>query len=476
MAVPHTIEGTRLLRNLGVTAPAPIQYYYDWAGGKPFDSQRKTADLLSTSRRAYVLNEMGTGKTRSALYAYDFLRREGHARRALIVAPLSTLVSVWENEIFENFHHLSTVVLHGSREKRKKLLAVDADCYIINHDGVAVIQEDLVKRGDLDCIILDELAVYRNARAERSKAVRPLVQAAAYAWGLTGQPTPNEPTDAYGQVRLITPESVSFSFKAYRESVMQQVSQFRWIPKQDANDTVYKLMQPSIRVTRAECFDLPPVTYSNRQVAIDPRAAKAYKTMMDELAVAVKSTSVTAANEGVKLSKLLQISAGFVYDGDGKGHYIGGLGRIKTVFEIVEESKGKLIVFAPFKFLVSLYGAALAKRYTVETITGDTPKSSRDRIFTSFQRSDAPRIIVAHPATMSHGLTLTAADTIVWTAPITSLETYEQANARITRPGQTDHAHIIHVMSTQAEAQVYARLRRKAKMQGALLELFESHP
>ncbi len=476
MAVPHTVEVTRLLKNLGVDAPSPIEYYYDWAGGKPFDSQKKTAVLLSNCRRAYVLNEMGTGKTRASLYAYDFLRQSGQVRRALVVAPLSTLVSVWENEVFENFHHLSCTVLHGTRQKRLKLLAVESDIYVINHDGVGTIQAALAQRRDIDCIIVDELAVYRNARAERTKALAPLVRSAAYAWGLTGQPTPNEPTDAYGQIRLITPEQVSYSFKAFRDSVMRQITQFKWLPRADANDTVFKLMQPSIRVTRAECFDLPPVTYSNRQVDLDPRAVKAYKKMMDELAVTVKTEKVTAANEGVKLSKLLQISAGFVYDAAGTGHYVGGLQRIKTVFEIVEASKGKLIVFAPFKFLVKLYGSALAQRYKTACISGDTPKGERDKIFAGFQRGTDPRILVAHPATMAHGLTLTAADTIVWAAPITSLEIYEQANARITRPGQTEHAHIIHVMSTRVEEQVYARLRRKARMQGALLELFESHP
>jgi SNF2 family DNA or RNA helicase len=174
----------------------------------------------------------------------------------------------------------------------------------------------------------------------------------------------------------------------------------------------------------------------------------------------------------VKLSKLLQISAGFAYDGDGKGVYVGGVGRIREVFNIVEEASGKVIVFAPFRFLTELLGAALAKRWDTAIIHGETPKGRRDEVFTGFQHGEHPRVIVAHPATMAHGLTLTRADTIVWAAPTTSLEIYEQANARITRPGQLSHAHIIHIMSTKAEAQVYSRLRRKAKMQGALLEMF----
>ena len=470
MALPHDVDVVRMLYNFGVHVPSPIAYYYGWAGNKPFDSQIRTASLLSVHRRAFVLNEMGTGKTRAALFAYDYLRSIGKASKVLIVAPLSTLVSVWEQEVFENLFHLQTAVLHGDKKRRLKLLAGPADCYVINHEGVAVIRDELAKRPDIDTIIVDELAVYRNARSNRWKALAPLVAKAKYAWGLTGSPTPNEPTDAYGQIKLLTPTNVSYSFKAFRDETMRQITAFRWIARDDANDIVYHRMQPSIRVTRAECFDLPPVTYSARDIPMDPRAAAAYKEMFDKLATTVGA--VVAANEGVKLSKLLQLSAGFIYKNDGKATYVGGLARIREVFDIVEEATGKVIVFAPFKFLVELYAKALAKKYETRMIHGEVAKSERDKTFVEFQRGTSVRVLVAHPQTMAHGLTLTAANTIVWAAPTMSLEIYEQANARITRPGQKDHAHIIHIQSSKAEQQVYARLRKKAKMQGALLELF----
>lgn len=472
MSVPHREDTTLLLRNLGHNIAGPIQYYYDWNGGTPFDSQRVTADLLSTNSRAYVLSEMGVGKTRAALYAYDYLRKIGVANKCLIVGPLSTLVGVWENEIFENFPYLTTGVLHGDRKKRLKILAQDLDCYVINHDGVEVLHRELFARNDIDTIIVDELAVYRNARSERWKNLRPIVQRAKFAWGLTGAPTPNEPTDAYGQIKLLTPDRVGYSFKSFKDSTMRQLTQFKWIPRKEANDVVVAAMQPSVRFTREQCFDLPPTTYSNRFVETDPRAAKLYKKMFDELAVMVKAKEVTAANEGVKLSKLLQLATGFVYDAEGKGHYIGGVARFKTIIETIESTTNKVIVFAPFRYLVTLIGQVLSKKYDVAIIHGETPKAERDAAFIGFQRSTTPHVIVAHPQTMAHGLTLTKADTIIWAAPITSLEIYEQANARITRSGQNNHTHIVHVQSSAVEKYVYDRLRRKAKMQGALLEMF----
>lgn len=473
MALPHEPEVVRLMFNLGVKIPEPIRYYYDWRGTTPFANQIDTAALLTTHRRAFVLNEMGTGKTRAALFAFDYLKLIQRAHRLLVAAPLSTLSTVWEDEIFRNFHHLSCVVLHGSAAKRRKLLASNADVLIINHDGVEVIRADL-EAADIDSMIIDELAVYRNSQTDLWKAAKPLVTKAKYAWGLTGAPTPTAPTDAYGQVKLLVPENVSFSFKAFKQETMLQISQFKWIDREDANDHVFKVMQPSIRVSRDEAFDLPPVTYQNRMVALDPRAARAYKDMFDDLATQVAAKEITAANEGVKLSKLLQISAGFAYDGDKEGNYIGAVPRIKEVFNICEGAARKVIVFAPFTYLAELLANALGQRYSVALVHGGIGQTRRNEIFTNFQNSVEPTIIVAHPETMAHGLTLTRADTIVWASPTVSLEIYEQANARITRPGQTTHAHIIHIMSTKAEQQVYARLRFRAKMQGALLELFES--
>jgi SNF2 family DNA or RNA helicase len=475
LAIPHTEDTVKLMRNMGENPAAPIQYYYDWMGGTPFDSQRVTADLLTVNNRVFVLSEMGVGKTRATLFAYDYLRKTGKLHTLLVVAPLSTLVTVWENEIFENFPHLTTAVLYGDRKRRNKILKLPADVYIINHDGVEVLHRELFARADIDGIIIDELAVYRNPRSNRWKFVRPLIARAAYACGLTGSPTPNEPTDAYGQIKLLTPERVGYSFKSFRDSTMRQLSQFKWIPKPDANDIVLRAMQPSIRFTRDQCFDLPPTTYSTRQIELTPAAARAYKDMCDELVAQIAAKQVTAANEGVKLSKLIQIACGFVYDAEGKGHYIGGAQRLREVFEVIEESGGKCIVFAPFRYFVEVLNVALKNRYQCAMIHGETPKGDRDRIFAEFQKGVNLRVIVAHPGTMAHGLTLTAAATIIWSAPIASLEIYEQANARITRPGQTQNTSIIHIQATKAEQHIYSRLRRKAKTQGILLEMFETN-
>lgn len=474
MVVPHTHDVVKLARNLGLKAPAPIMVRYDWNGDSPFKTQKVTAAMLTMNRRAYVLSEMGTGKTRSALYAIDFLIREKQIQRAIIVAPLSTLTTVWYREVFRYFNHLSVGVLHGSRERRKEVLAQDHHIYVINHDGIKTVLPDLLKRMDIGAVVVDELAAFRNARTDRWKALAALVGNRKFAWGLTGSPTPNEPSDAWGQAKLLTPERAPKFFKNFKEATMQQVSTFRWVPRHDSKDTVYDMLQPAVRFKRDDCVELPPVIYDTREAPLTPEQKRVYTEMMRHMKTAFAAGEVNAANEGVLMSKLLQITTGFVYTRDGKAVELDNSPRMDALIELIDEAEGKVIVFVDFIHASKMVADHLIKQgYSVAQVSGETPKSARDQIFTEFQSAEFPRIIVAHPKCMAHGLTLTAANVIIWFSPTTSLDTYEQACARITRPGQTRKQLIMHLTGTPVESKLYRRLQQKASLQGALLEMFE---
>jgi SNF2 family DNA or RNA helicase len=474
MVLPHTHEVVRLARNLGLKAPAPIMAQYDWSGGKPFRTQKITAAMLTMNRRAYVLSEMGTGKTRATLFAVDFLIKCGVIERAIVIAPLSTLTTVWYREIFRYFNHLSVGVLHGDRKRRKKILAQDHQVYVINHDGVRTVLPDLLARRDIQCVVIDELASFRNARTDRWKDIAALIHQRQYAWGLTGSPTPNEPADAWAQVKLLTPSRVPKYYKHFKEATMQQVSTFRWVARKDAKDTVYEVMQPAVRYKRDDCVELPPVIYDTREAPLTKRQQEIYDQMMRHSKVAFANGEATAANEGVLMSKLLQITTGFVYTKDGRAVELDNSTRMDALVELIDEAEGKVIVFVDFIHASKMVAERLkALGYSVEQVSGETPKAERDRIFTAFQGAAFPRIIVAHPKCMAHGLTLTEANVIIWFSPTTSLETYEQACARITRPGQTRKQLIMHLTGTAVESKLYKRLQQRASLQGALLEMFE---
>lgn len=470
--VPHDHEATKLLNNLGYSVGSPILHHYDWCNTTPFESQKVTAALMVDNKRAYILNDMGTGKTRASLYATDYLIKTGEIKKVLVVAPISTMTQVWEKEIFECFPHRRSIVLHHtSKQKRLAFLEEDADYYIINHDGLKLLEKELINRSDIDAVIIDELAILRNARTARWKAANRILQTKPWAWGMTGSPTPKEPTDAYGQIRLLTPQRVPKFFKAFQAETMVQLTQFKWIPRKDANDTVHRLMQPAVRYSREDCIDLPPTTYSTREVALSSEQEDAYAEMKREFTTQFKGVEITAANAGVMASKLIQIGAGFAY-ADGVPITLDCSARVNALKDILDSTPHKVIVFSPFKYSVDTLATLLMKDYSVEKIHGDVSKKERDRIFSAFQGSSEPRVLVAHPQVMAHGLTLTSANTIVWYSPLWDLEIYEQANARITRPSQKNNTHIIHLQASGIEKRVYSLLKSRGNMMRGLLSLF----
>jgi SNF2 family DNA or RNA helicase len=325
--------------------------------------------------------------------------------------------------------------------------------------------------------VVDELALARNFSTDRWKILNLICnkQSSRRVWGMTGSPTPNAPTDAWAQCKLVTPDNgnVPKYFSAFRDRVMRQLTPFKWAARQDANETVYQMMQPSIRFSLNDCVDLPDQTFISRDAPLTKEQDKAYKDMMSKLATEYSGGQILAVNEAVKANKLIQIACGVAYGTGGEMVVIPSKPRMDVLKEIIEESEGKVIVFVPLTGALESVASELRKDWTVETVYGGTSKSERDRIFSEFQRNADPRVLVANASTMSHGLTLTAASTIVWYAPVHSNETYEQACARVRRPGQTRTTVIVHIAGTDVERRVYKRLQDKQSMQGVLLDMMK---
>ena len=484
VAIPHRVEEVRVLRNMGYSAPSPIKSYYEWPRShhikNPFDAQVETAAFLTYHNRAYVLSGMGAGKTNAVLWAFDYLRSQGLVNRMLVVAPLSTLELTWGNALFDHFPHLdSTIVHHSNRQKRIALLNQEADVYITNHDGPKIIGEALAARPDIDLIVVDEVAqCARNKQTDRWKALNEIInkqkagKKTRACWGLTGTPVPNEPTDAYAQAKLVTPETVPRTVTKFRDMVMKQVGPYLWVPRQNAMDTVYDALKPAIRYSREECVDLPPTTFSDQHAELTAKQHKAYKAMRDTLRSQIEAGEITAANEAVKLGKLVQIACGMAYGANGDDVIdIGAKPREELTSQLVKDAAGKAIVFVPFVASIQRVEAALqAQGFSTGVVHGKVSSTARNALFQRFQHGDDLDVLVAQPAAMSHGLTLTAASTIIWYAPITSSDTYEQANARITRPGQTHNTLIVNVSGTAEERRIYDRLKRRQKVQNILLD------
>ena len=475
VVAPHRLDEVRVLRNLGIKVPSPILHYYEWPGQfTPFDHQRETAAFLTLNQKALVLNDIGTGKTQSALWAADYLIKSGQVKKVLIISPLSTLERVWGDGIFTGLTHRKFVVLHGTSQKRVKLLQKDVDFYIINHHGFPIIAE--AAQGMFDLVIVDEAAELRNPATRRFKLFRKWMNnnPETRLWLMTGTPTPNAPTDAWALAQLVNSPHCTKTFTAFREQVMQKIGQWKFIPRPESMDIVKNVLQPAVRYTRDECFDLPDTIVQTRKVDMTPEQAKHYKAMLRHLITeAAEEGTITAVNEAVKMQKLVQIACGVAYGDDGQNIEIDCGPRLSLVKEVIEEAGEKVILFVPLTGALKMLQKELAKHWTVGVVNGEVSSSQRNRIFKDFQQERDPHILIAHPGTMSHGLTLTTASTIIWYGPINSNEQYVQANGRIERIGKKKVSNVVHIEATDLEHMMYERLRNKQKMQGLLLDLIQ---
>ena len=478
VVAPHRVDEVRVLRNLGIKAPSPILHYYDWPGRyTPYEHQKQTAAFLTLQQRGLVLNEIGTGKTQSALWAADYLIKTRQIQKVLILSPLSTLERVWADGIFTGLIHRKFVVLHGTAERRLKMLTRDVDFYIINHDGFPIIKEQ--SHGMFDLVIVDEAAVYRNPSTNRFKLLRRWLDhnPETRLWLMTGTPTPNEPTDAWALAKLVNSPYCTRTFTAFREQVMMKIGQWKHVPRPESVEIVRHILQPSVRYTRDECFDLPDTVVQTRKVDMTAEQTKHYKQMLKHFVVELTKEratgTITAVNEAIKVQKLVQIACGVAYDDEGRNVEIDCAPRINVVKEIIEEAGEKVIVFVPLTGTLHMLEQELGKHFTVGVVNGEVSAPKRNEVFHNFQHSQDPRVLIAHPGTMAHGLTLTSASTIIWYGPINSNEIYGQANGRIERIGKKHVSNVIHIEATDLEAKMYERLRNKQRLQGVLLDLIQ---
>lgn len=477
VTVPHRLDEVKVLNNLGIKAPSPVDHYYAWPGKfKPFKHQRETVNFLVQNKRAMVLNDIGTGKTLSALWAADYLMDAGLVRKCLVLSPLSTLDRVWADGVFHSFPNRTYVTVHGSAAKRRKLMDTDQDFYIVNHDGFRIIEPFITDEFDL--IIVDEAAVYRNPQSQRFKRFfRFLEQGRSdrRLWLMTGTPTPNAPTDAYALGKLLGNPQVPRLFSTFRDRVMYKVGQWKWLPKPNAMHYAYQILHPSVRFRREDCVDLPPTMTQHRHAELSDEQWEAYKEMATELVADFGDKGyIDAANEAVKVQKLVQICAGAVYNSQRDALDVECKSRISAVKEVIEQTDEKVIVFVSLTAALKKLAEELEKNYTVAVVEGSVNANKRSMIFHDFQNSKDPRVLVAHPGTMAHGLTLTAASTVVWFIPPTSNEIYTQANGRIERIGKKFSSNVVHISGTKLEEMMYERLLNKQKMQGILLDLLQS--
>ena len=465
---------SKILKNLHIkNVPSPIMGQYSWTGlYKPFTHQKETASFLTMHQRAFCFNEQGTGKTASVIWASDYLIKIGRIKRILVICPLSIMDSAWRADLFTFAIHRRVDIAYGSREKRKDIILGDAEYVIINFDGVEIVA-DAIAQGGFDLIVVDEANAYKNPTTTRWKVLNNLITPTTWLWMLTGTPAAQSPVDAYGIAKLVNPSQLPKFYSHFRDMVMQRITQFKWVPKQNAEEIVHKVLQPAIRFTKEECLDLPEITYQTRHVPLTVQQEKYYEKLRKEMLIRTAGEEITTINAAINLNKLLQLSSGAVYSDTGEVIEFDASNRLRVLKEAIDESSHKVLIFVPFRHAIDIINDNLVKDgYTVDLIHGGVSVNKRTSIFKKFQESSDPKVLIIQPQAASHGVTLHAANTIVWWGPITSYETYAQANARVHRSGQTNPCTVIRLTGSGVEKKLYEALENKKDIQHNIMSLY----
>lgn len=454
--------------------PSPIMRDYAWPGiFKPFNHQKDTASFLSLRDRAFCFNEAGTGKTSAAIWAADYLMNLGLVKRVLVICPLSIMHSAWQADVFKTAMHRTCGVAHGSVSKRQKIIEQSYEFVIINFDGVHTVFDDLYK-ANFDLIIVDEANAYKTATTRRWKTLAKLLRSETKLWMMTGTPAAQSPLDAFGLARLISPERVPKYSGAWRDRVMNQITRFKWIPKSNCTEQVHRALQPAIRFTKKECLDLPEVVYQTRDVPLSPQTQKYYAALKKQLLVEAAGEQISAVNAAASLNKLLQISGGAVYTDKRQVVEFDVRPRLNALEEVLAETLNKVIVFVPFIHTIDVVSKFLSdKGITSEIIQGSVSPGQRSQIIKQFQEQPDPRVLIIQPQAAAHGITLTAADTVVFWSPVMSVETYLQCVARIDRVGQKNCMTVVHLQGSDVERRMYSMLQGKVDSHQKLVDLYK---
>jgi SNF2 family DNA or RNA helicase len=454
--------------------PSPITRDYKFPGlFTPFKHQIKTASFLTLRDRAFCFNEAGTGKTSSVIWAADYLMTQKLVKRVLVICPLSIMYSAWQADIFKTAMHRTVAVAYGDASRRKKIINGAYEFVIINYDGVNIVQDEIRDLG-FDLIVVDEANAYKTATTKRWKTLNKILKPSTKLWMMTGTPASQSPLDAFGLAKLVSPSSVPKFFTAWRDQVMQQVTKFKYVPKPTSRQAVYDALRPAIRFTKAECLDLPPVMYQTREIPLTSQTNKYYESLKKQLLIEAAGEEISAVNAAAALSKLLQISGGAVYTDKHEVVEFDVSPRFNALMEVMEETEHKVIVFVPFRHTIDIVSRYLTdKGVSNEIINGDVPARQRADIINRFQMSESPRVLVIQPQSASHGVTLTAANTVVFWSPVMSVETYLQCVARIDRVGQKNSMTVVHLQGSEVERKMYAMLQGKVDLHEKLVDLYK---
>jgi len=461
---------------------------------KPYAHQL-TALEKSWNRETYAyFMEMGTGKTKVLIDNAAMLYDKGKINGVLIVAPKGVIGTWYNNEIPAHLPtHIENVsvlwqsnITKGQSRKLGTLFKTGEDLHILimnveafsTQKGRDFAAKFLASHNTL--MAIDESTTIKNPKAQRTKNIIALSSKAKYRRILTGSPVTKNPLDLFSQCYFLDPFHLNhesyYSFRM-RYAVMktaniagrkiQLVSGFR-----NLGELSEKLQPFSYRVLKEDCLDLPDKIFIKRHITLSTDQRKLYEQMRKEALATLNGKKVTTVNALTQLMRLHQITCGHFTADDGSIQRIPN-NRISELMDILEETEGKAIIWAHYQWDIKDIIKEIAKVHgpgAVVDYYGLTPQDQRDTNREKFQSDPKCRFLVGTPSTGGYGLTLTAANTVIYYSNGYDLEKRLQSEDRAHRIGQKKAVTYVDINAQDTvDEKIVKSLRKKINIASEVL-------
>lgn len=463
---------------------------------EPYEHQRAALGASWNKKDFAYFMEMGTGKSKVLIDNIAILYDRGNVDSALIVAPKGVYKNWTELEIPKHLPdhiYYKTVAWTPNPNKQQKEDLVnlfestnDLIFFVMNIEalstkkGCAFAEKFLLSHKTVFAI--DESTTIKNNSARRTKSAKKLSLLAEYRRILTGSPVTKSPLDLYSQCAFLDETLLGFSsYYSYRNhfAILQKRSiathSFQQIVGYQNLDELKDILKEfSFRVLKKDCIDLPDKIYTTRSVELTPEQKRIYKELKDyAMAELGNAETVTTNSVITQILRLQQVLCGFTRSDTGEITQIPN-NRITELLAILEEVEGKCIIWANYQYDIRSIVSEIAKEYGGKSVAhyyGETDANERPLIVSLFQDPDSPlRFFVGQPRTGGFGLTLTAANTVIYYSNSYDLEIRLQSEDRAHRIGQNNKVTYIDISAAKTiDEKIIKSLRSKINIATQIL-------
>ena len=437
---------------------------------EPFPYQSYCIQRIIEQKALGLFLDMGWGKTVITLTAIDRLIYDYcSVAKVLVIAPTEPAKNVWPSEL-QKWDHLKDLKLSkvlGSHSERLRRLEEKADIYVINRENVSWLVNTVKSKWPFDMVVIDELSSFKNASSKRFKDLKKVRKYIKRIVGLTGTPAANGLMNLWSEVFLLDGgQALGKTLTSYRQTYFYPEKLgpngvvYSWAPRDSAKEKIFdKISNLCLSLSQDMAKTMPETIYINRETTLSDQQKMVYKRFKHDL---VLNEEVTAATAAVLSNKLMQFASGEVYRDDGSIEHIHEQ-KEEVVQQLVEEANGEpVLIFYTYKHELS----------RLQKLFPEAENIKDPGVIDRWNRKEVP-ILLANPASAGHGLNLQfGGHIIIWFGLTWDLELYQQANKRLSRPGQTCPVSIFHiVVKDTIEAKIVdSVLKNKAVLQKELLD------